>query len=67
MEDYFDNIGRQCIKKAKEGGVPKLFESGFMTNTIRGVIKHPVMEKEFAYTFFEDDSYVEVRRCIIIE
>lgn len=67
MEDYIGNIGSRCIKKSKEGTVPKPFQSGFKTNTISGVIKHPIMEKEFAYTFLEDDSYVEVRRCIIID
>lgn len=67
MEDYTGNIGSRCIKKSKEGTVPKPFKSGLKTNTISGVIKHPIMEKEFAYTFLEDDSYVEVRRCIIID
>lgn len=67
MEEYQENVGRKCIKKSKEGTVPKPFKSGFKTNTISGVIKHPIMEKEFAYTFLEDDSYVEVRRCIIID
>ena len=67
MEDYIENIGSRCIKKSKDGTVPKPFKSGFKTNTITGVIKHPIMEKEFAYTFLEDDSYVEVRRCIIID
>ena len=67
MEDYIENSGCKCIKKSKDGTVPKLFKSGFKTNTIAGVIKHPIMEKEFAYTFLEDDSYVEVRRCVIVD
>ena len=67
IEDYIENIGCSCINKTNEGSAPKHFKSGFKTNTISGVIKHPIMEKEFAYTFLEDDSYVEVRRCVIVD
>lgn len=28
-------------------------------------IEHPILEGQFAYTFVEDDSFVEVRRCIV--
>jgi hypothetical protein len=42
------------------------FKSGLYENTIKGVINHPVLNVP-AYTFVEDESYVECRRCEIIE
>lgn len=65
MENYLQNIGKSCIKTSKEGTVPKPFKSGFRANTIKGVIEHPILEGQMAYVFEEDDSYVEVRRCVI--
>ena len=65
MNEYIENIGKSCIKTSKEGTVPKPFKSGFKTNTIKGVIEHPILVGQFAYTFEEDDSFVEVRRCVL--
>lgn len=43
----------------------KPFKSGLMINTVKGVIDHPILNIP-AFTFHEDDSYVECRRCIVV-
>ena len=63
-EECEKNIGKRCTKKNNTKKRP--FKSGFKTNTISGVINHPILNIP-AYTFVEDDSYVECRRCEIIE
>jgi hypothetical protein len=63
-EDYIKNIGKQCTK-TKGKKEPKPFKSGLKINTIVDVINHPVLSIP-AYTFKEDDSYVECRRCSIV-
>lgn len=62
--NYSENIGKQVSKtaKIKPGTTPKPFKSGLQKNTVKGVIDHPILNIP-AYTFFEDDSYVECRRC----
>lgn len=40
----------------------KPFKSGEKVNTIKGVIKHPHVNR-YAFLFVEDDSYVECFRC----
>ncbi|MDA3780199.1 MAG: hypothetical protein PF487_08310 [Bacteroidales bacterium] len=59
--NYETNIGRR-VNKPKSG---KPFKSGFLINTVKGVINHPILNIP-AYTFEEDDSYVECRRCGVI-
>lgn len=54
------NIGKKVTKKTS-----KPFKSTFQINTIKGVIIHPQLNIP-AYTFEEDESYVECRRCIVI-
>jgi hypothetical protein len=54
-------INQQVIKVS---GKP--FKSGNTVNTIKGYMEHPQIPNEKAYTFYEDDSYVEVRRCLIL-
>ena len=66
FEEYEINIGKKTHKTSKEGTEPNPFKSGFKVNTIKGVIEHPQL-KIAAYTFIEDESYVECRRCVIIE
>lgn len=58
-EEAIANIGKIVRKSSL-----KPFKSGFTYNTIIGVIEHPIL-KIPAYIFYEDDSYVECRRCII--
>jgi hypothetical protein len=43
----------------------KPFKSGLMINTVKGVINHPILNT-LAYTFHEDDSYVECKKCIVV-
>ena len=71
MERYIHNIGKKCKKKSinddtKKPYKGKPFKSPFKLNTIKGVINHPHLNVP-AYIFFEDDSYVECRRVIIID
>ena len=55
-------------KVSKISGKP--FKSGFVVNTVKGVVEHPnKIDPETnvgvpAYTFFEDDSVVEAAACI---
>jgi hypothetical protein len=60
------NIGEKVCKTSKNNTEPKPFKSGLKINTIKGVINHPILNIP-AYTFYEDDSYVEVRRCKIVK
>lgn len=67
VEDYEPNIGAKvCKTTLKKYGNPKPFRSMSKVNTVKGVIMHPTMNIP-AYTFVEDDSYVECRRCYIVE
>lgn len=43
---------------------PKPFKSGLKINTVTGVIPHPITGRD-AFTFAEDDSYVECHICSI--
>jgi hypothetical protein len=49
----------------------KPFKSGLQIATVRGTIKHPELalkgKDEEAYLFYEDDSYVAVKMCEVIE
>lgn len=71
VEKLEENIGKKCRKRPlndKNIGKYKLkpFKSGNKVNTIKGVISHPNLEGRMAYTFEEDESYVECRRCEVI-
>ena len=66
MTNYEINIGGKVSKTSKNNTEPKPFKSGFKVNTIKGVMNHPILNVP-AYTFIEDDSYVECRRCKLIE
>jgi hypothetical protein len=57
--NYADNIGKKVTKDKKP------FKSGLRINTVKDVIEHPIL-KIPAYTFVEDDSYVECRRCKVL-
>lgn len=69
--NYSENIGLKCKKrpigdKHLKKHNPKPFKSGLKINTIKGIINHPHLNIP-AYTFVEDDSFVECRRCQIID
>jgi hypothetical protein len=59
MEHLQNLIGKKVIKYPS----PKPFKSGFKTNTVKGIITHEITSLP-AFIFEEDDSYVEVRKCI---
>ena len=71
FEDAKLNIGKKVSKTAysRMKGLninPKPFKSGKLVNTVKDVIEHPTL-KIPAYTFEEDTSYVECRRCDVVE
>lgn len=68
--NYSKNIGSKVTKRPlSDKNIKKYkikpFKSGFKTNTIKGVIPHPILNIP-SYTFEEDDSCVECRRCKIV-
>ena len=66
--NYEANIGRRVRKGSISTGDfnRNPFKSGFLINTVKGVINHPILNVP-AYTFEEDDSYVECRRCFFVD
>jgi len=58
-------VAKQNIKKGVKIFNKKKFKSAGLVNTIKGVIDHPELGIP-AYIFEEDDSYVECRRCKIL-
>lgn len=60
MKEFELNIGKR-VKKSSN----RPFKSTFWMNTVKGVINHPTLNIP-AYTFFEDESYVECRRCEVV-
>jgi hypothetical protein len=70
FEEALKNIGEKVTKTAfnrQKGNniMPKPFKSGNLINTVKGVIMHPTLNIP-AYTFEEDSTYVECRRCDVI-
>lgn len=53
-------IGQQVCKKNKP------FKSGAYNNTVTGVIEHPITGN-WAFTFEEDESYVECNKCRLVK
>ena len=66
--NYKHNIGRRVRKGSISDGNAnkKPFKSGLLMNTVKDVIDHPVLHIP-AYVFEEDDSYVECRRCFLVD
>lgn len=64
MNENFENIKPgDKVYKANSG---KKFKSGNNINTVKDIINHPTLNIP-AFTFEEDDSYVECRRCFKVE
>lgn len=59
--DYSSFVG-QRVKKTS--GKP--FKSGLSLNTVKGVVENGGFGETPAFTFEEDDSLVECRRCIVV-
>lgn len=67
-EEFIPNISKKVVKCSISGQEEngKKFSSGLVENTVKGLTIHPFLEIP-AYTFVEDDSYVECRRCKVVE
>lgn len=61
--EHLKNLIRKRVEKFPSN---KPFKSGFKTNTIKGIITHEQTGLP-AFVFLEDDSYVEVRKCIPVD
>jgi hypothetical protein len=57
--DYEALVGKR-VHKRRSG---KPFKSGEKVNTVKGIVNHPQLDIP-AFTFLEDDSYVECRKCV---
>ena len=55
---YIRMIGKKVRKTS-----PKPFKSGKKVNTVKSIVMHPILKDVMAFTFEEDDSIVECRRC----
>jgi len=60
-----EKVGKQNVKKGVKIFNRKKFKSTNLINTIKGVVGHPELGIP-AYTFEEDESYVECKRCKIL-
>lgn len=63
---YTDDELKSMIGKIVTKTTNKPFKSGNQNNTVLDVISHPILGCP-AFTFIEDDSYVECRRCKVVE
>ena len=71
FEQAIKNIEQKVTKTAfnrQKGNniMPKPFKSGNLVNTVKDVIMHPALNIP-AYTFVEDSTYVECRRCDVVD
>lgn len=67
LEEYEQMIGQRVTKMRKGGNkAAKPFKSKLTINTVKGIINHPHLNIP-AFTFEEDDSFVECRRCFEVE
>ncbi len=65
--EYTNWVGKQVQKCGNRAGANvKPFKSGSKVNTVAGIVNHPQLNVP-AFTFVEDDSYVECRRCVLVE
>jgi len=55
---YSLNIGKNVCKTSE-----KTFKSKKYVNKVRSVIRHPDIKTVWAYTFYDDNSYVECSKC----
>lgn len=69
IEDrYLEAIGHVVYKSRVNSsvGTNKPFKSGKWTNTVASIVAHPYLPNVPAFTFLEDDSIVECKRCTIL-
>jgi hypothetical protein len=55
-----------AIGKRVKKGSNKPFKSGEKINTVKGITDHPTLHIP-CFTFHEDESMVEVRRCELVK
>ena len=63
---YTDDELQSMIGKIVTKTTKKPFKSGNDNNTVRDIIVHPILGCP-VFTFIDDDSYVECRRCKVVE
>jgi len=61
-EDVAWWVGRKVYKPSG-----KKFKSRLAENTVKAVVDHPVISNLPAFTFHEDNSVVEARRCMLVK
>ena len=61
-EEFETNFKNKSVSKIS--GKP--FKSANKINTVSGYMLHPNLNDKMCFTFVEDDSYVECRRCQLI-
>lgn len=57
-DKYQEMIGKRVVKKSR-----KPFKSGHIINTIKGVTTNPYANNRAAFTFEEDESFVNCQLC----
>lgn len=66
---HLKDIGKEVTKtRTSKKGLklnPRPFKSGNKTNTVKGIVISEYIGLP-AYTFYEDESYVEIRRCSFV-
>lgn len=66
LRKYCQMVGKKVTKMRKGGDkAAKPFKSKLTINTVKDIINHPILNIP-AFTFEEDDSYVECRRCHVV-
>ncbi|MCB1711026.1 MAG: hypothetical protein KDH96_00655 [Candidatus Riesia sp.] len=60
MDSYDKWIGKSVRKKKKP------FKSKKLINVVKGIVDHPFLEGQKAFTFFDDDSMVACDRCFLV-
>jgi hypothetical protein len=66
VDAYAGWIGQKVRKTSGRANqlCSKPFKSGNRTNTVKEIVNHPQLNVP-AFTFLEDDSVVECRRCLL--
>lgn len=67
LQELQQMIGKRVTKMRKGGAkAAKPFKSKLTIGTVKDIINHPYLNIP-AFTFEEDDSFVECRRCFEVD
>jgi len=66
MTNSVENLKKLIGKRVEKFPSNKPFKSGFKKNTVKGIITHERTGLP-AFTFLEDNSYVEAQKCIPVD